>query len=86
MIIRLDSADSANVSISWADLGAATIQSVTYSSNPSLTLTPMGVSGTVSTVRLAGLTHGAMYALEAAATLSTGEILNRNVSVRCFNG
>ena len=28
---------------------------------------------------------GRTYQLEASATLSTGEILNRNVPVRCFN-
>jgi hypothetical protein len=35
---------------------------------------------------MSGMTHGQIYALEATATLSTGETLNRNVSVRAFNG
>lgn len=86
MIIRLDSADSANVSINWTDLGGASLSSVTYAGIAGLTLTPQGISGSTSTVRMAGMVHGQIYALEAAATLSTGEILNRNVSVRCFNG
>lgn len=86
MIIRLDSGDSANVAINWTDLGSATVTSVSYTPVAGLTLTPQGISGTVSTVRMSGMTHGQIYALEAAATLSTGEVLNRNVAVRCFNG
>jgi hypothetical protein len=30
--------------------------------------------------------HGRTYLLEATATLSTGETLNRNVPIRAFNG
>ena len=85
-MIVLDSADSANVSIEWTDLGSATLSAVTYTPIAGLTMTPQGVSGNVSTVRLSGLVHGRTYQLEASATLSTGEILNRNVPVRCFNG
>ena len=85
-MIVLDSADSANVSIEWTDLGSATLSAVTYTPIAGLTMTPQGVSGNVSTVRLSGLVHGRTYQLEATATLSTGEILNRNVPVRCFNG
>jgi hypothetical protein len=86
MIIHLDSADSANVSINWTDLGNATVASVSYTPISGLTLTPQGVTGAVSTVRISGMTHGQIYALEATATLSTGETLNRNVSIRAFNG
>jgi|NOAtaT_6_FD_contig_81_1126331_length_867_multi_2_in_0_out_0_2 hypothetical protein len=86
MIIHLDSADSANVSINWTDLGNATVASVSYTPISGLTLTPQGVTGSVSTVRISGMTHGQIYALEATATLSTGETLNRNVSIRAFNG
>lgn len=86
MIIHLDSADSANVSINWTDLGNATVASVSYTPITGLTLTPQGVTGSVSTVRISGMTHGQIYALEATVTLSTGETLNRNVSIRAFNG
>ena len=86
MIIHLDPNDSANVSISWTDLGNATLSSVSYTPISGLTLTSMGVSGNVSTVRVSGMTHGQIYALEATATLSTGETLNRNISIRAFNG
>lgn len=86
MVIRLDPGDSANVSITWTDLGSATIASVAYTPITGVTLTPQGITGDVSIVRVSGLQHGLIYAIEAQATLSTGEALNRNVTVRCFNG
>jgi hypothetical protein len=85
-IVRLDPSDSANVAITWSGLGAATISSVAYTAIPGVTLTPQGVNGSVSTVRVSGLVHGRTYQLEATATLSTGETLNRNVPIRAFNG
>lgn len=85
-MLVFDSADSANASIDWGGLGNATIASVSYTPIAGVTMTPQGINGTVSTVRLSGLVHGRTYQLEASATLSTGEILNRNVPVRCFNG
>jgi hypothetical protein len=86
MIARLDPSDSANVSIQWTELGSASVVSVSYTPVSGLTLTAQGISGSISTVRMSGMTHGQIYALEATATLSTGETLNRNVSVRAFNG
>jgi hypothetical protein len=85
-MINLDPNDSANVSITWTDLGNATLASVAYTAIPGVTLTPQGVNGSVSTVRVSGLVHGRTYQLEATATLSTGETLNRNVPIRAFNG
>jgi hypothetical protein len=85
-MINLDPNDSANVSITWTDLGNATLASVAYTAISGVTLTPQGVSGSVSTVRVSGLVHGRTYQLEATATLSTGETLNRNVPIRAFNG
>ena len=85
-MLVFDSADSANASIDWGGLGSATLSSVAYTAIAGVTMTPQGINGTVSTVRLSGLVHGRTYQLEASATLSTGEILNRNVPVRAFNG
>lgn len=85
-IINLDPGDSANVSIEWGDLGNATLVSVTYNAIAGLTLTSQGINGAISTVRVSGVVHGRTYQLEAVATLSTGEVLNRNVCVRAFNG
>jgi hypothetical protein len=89
-MIILDPADTANASIEWSDLGNATIVSVAYTPIAGVTLTPQGVtgtgSGTVSTVRVSGMVHGRTYQIEATATLSTGETLNRNIAIMAFNG
>lgn len=85
-MITLDPADAANVSINWTDLGSATLVSVAYTAIPGVTLTSQGVAGATSTVRVSGLVHGRTYQLEATATLSTGETLNRNIPIRAFNG
>lgn len=85
-MIILDPADTANVSIEWTDLGNASVLSVAYTPIAGVTLTPQGVSGAVSTVRVSGLVHGRTYQLEATATLNTGETLNRNIPIVAFNG
>lgn len=86
MVIVLDSADSADLVVSWEDIGSATISDVTYAPIAGVTLAPGAIVGATSKVRLSGLLHGRTYQIEAQATLSTGEILNRNLAVRAFNG
>jgi hypothetical protein len=85
-MIILDPADTANASIEWSDLGNATIVSVAYTPIAGVTLTPQGINGAVSTVRVSGMVHGRTYQIEATATLSTGETLNRNIAIMAFNG
>lgn len=86
MVIVLDPLDSANVPIEFVDIGSATIVSVTYSPIPGLTLTPISVSGNVVTVRVGGVAHGRAYQVEAQIALSSGETLNRNVTILGMNG
>jgi hypothetical protein len=85
-VIVLDPGDEANVSIVWENLGVGSVVSVTYQPITGLTLTPQSVANNISTVRIAGVAHGHTYQLEASATLNTGEILNRNIPIRGFNG
>lgn len=85
-MITLDPADTANVSIEWTDLGSGQVVSVAYTPIAGVTLTPQGINGAVSTVRVSGLVHGRTYQLEATATLNTGETLNRNIPIVAFNG
>lgn len=85
-MITLDPADAANVTIDWSDLGSAQLVSVSYTPISGVTLTPQGINGAVSIVRVSGLVHGRTYQLEATATLNTGETLNRNIPIMAFNG
>jgi hypothetical protein len=85
-VIVLDPGDSANISIQWQNLGVGSVSSVSYAPITGLTITPQSVINNVSTVRLSGLKNGATYQLEASATLNTGEVLNRNIPIRGFNG
>ena len=86
MVVVLDPSDSADLVISWDDIGSATLSSVTYPAIAGLTLQAGTIVGATSRVRVSGLAHGRTYQIEAQATLSTGEILNRNIAVRAFNG
>jgi hypothetical protein len=85
-VIVLDTSDNANVSILWENLGVGSVATVTYTPITGLTITPQSVINNVSTVRITGVKHGMTYQLEASATLNTGEVLNRNVPIRGFNG
>jgi hypothetical protein len=40
----------------------------------------------LSQVKVRGAQHGALYMIEAQATLTNTEIVNRQFPVRCFNG
>lgn len=85
-MIVLDPSDTVNVTVTWDNLGTATILSVTYSAPVGLAVTNMGNTTTTSTFRVSGLVHGLTYQIEAQASLSSGETLNRNIPVRGFNG
>ena len=85
-VIVLAPGDEANVSIVWENVGAGSVVSVNYHAITGLTLTPQSIVENISTVRISGVEHGKTYQLKASATLSTSEILNRNIPIRGFNG
>lgn len=85
-MIVLDPSDVVNVTITWENLGVATIASVAYTAPAGLTVTGQGNTSTTSAFRISGMAHGLTYQVEAQATLSSGETLNRNVPIRAFNG
>lgn len=85
-MIVLDPSDVVNVTITWENLGVATIASVAYTAPAGLTVTGQGNTSTTSSFRISGMAHGLTYQVEAQATLSSGETLNRNVPIRAFNG
>jgi hypothetical protein len=85
-IVQFEPSDNANIAVTWSGLGAATISSMTYAPITGLTITGQSISGSTTTVRVSGASHGTMYHLDCAATLSTGETVSRTVALRCFNG
>ena len=88
-MIVLDPADNVNVTVTWTNLGPGSehhIAAMTYSAPAGLTITPQGFTNTTSSFRVTGLVHGLTYQIEAQATLASGEVLNRNIPIRAFNG
>lgn len=88
-IALVDPGDNASITIDWSDgIGTAALASVAHSLPSGLTLVSQSTdteAGT-SAFRFTGWQHGQTYSVECVATLDTGEVLNRNLTVRCFNG
>jgi hypothetical protein len=88
-ITMLDPSDDAVVTVEWNGLGTATIASVSYALPSPLTYSNAGynnlLSPPISTLQVTGVEHGGMYLCEAQATLSTGEVLNRQFTIRGWN-
>lgn len=83
-----DPSDSALYTFNWADAlpSAVTVTAVTHTVPSPLTKVSEAFTTTTSTVKISGGVHGAMYLIEAQATLSNGESLNRQFPLRVFNG
>ena len=91
MIPLADPGDNAFYTVSFADLNGATIDSAVATVPTPLTqvgnlaLDNVADPPTV-TIRIQGAAHGNTYHVEIAATLSTGETINRGFPLVCFNG
>lgn len=88
-IVLLDPSDNALITIDWTDVlsGSVTLSSVTHTvPSPLSKGTESTNTGTgQSQVRVSGAVHGAMYMIEAQATLSNGDVINRQFPVRGWN-
>jgi len=88
-IVLLDPSDNTLITIDWADVLASgiTLSSVTHTvPSPLAKGTETTNSGTgQSQVKVSGAVHGAMYMVEAQATLSNGDVVNRQFPVRGWN-
>jgi hypothetical protein len=80
--------DSGNYTAEWEDAvpSGGSIASVVHTVPDGLTKVSEGVDGTTSTVRISGGVHGRTYMVQAAATMSTGEVINRPLVLTVFNG
>lgn len=76
--------DSIDYSMTWSNLGAATVSSVAHSvdATSGLVIVSESATTTTSTVRLSGATHGHTYNVKGTATLSTGRTLVRTFPLR----
>ena len=83
----IDPGDNAYFQMDWSDaLGTGvTITSATHTVPSPLVRESQSYNDTTSTVRISGAVHGVLYMIEGAATLSTGEVLNRQFPVRGWN-
>lgn len=88
MIPLIDPGDDATFQMDWSDALAdgVTLSSVSHSVPAPLVKVTETTSSPMSYVRVSGAQHGQTYLVEASATLSTGEVLNRQFPLRCFNG
>ena len=80
--------DSGQYTAEWLDAipEGGTMTAVVHTVPTGLTKVSEGIAGTTSTVRISGGTHGRTYQVMAAATMSTGEIINRPLVLTVFNG
>lgn len=85
----IDPSDQATFTIDWSNVvGSATLGTVTHAVPSPLTKVAESTdtSAKTSSVRISGATHGQTYLVEGQTTLSTGEVINRQFPLRCFNG
>lgn len=88
-MILFDPGDSAVVTFDWSDVlpstsPETTVSSVTHSVT-GLTLVSESNTTTTSSVKISGAAHGGLYMVEGSATLSNGEVINRQFPIRGFN-
>lgn len=84
----IDPGDNVRFDLDWTDEldDGVTLSAVTHTVPSPLTKVSESVTSSNSYVRISGAVHGYTYLIEASATLSTGETLNRQFPLRCFNG
>ena len=86
-IILLDPSDNAFVTFDWADVlpAGVTINSASHTVDAPLVKGTETSTASTSMVKVSGAVHGAMYAIAGQATLSNGEVINRQFPVRGWN-
>lgn len=86
-LVILDPGDSAVMTIDWSDVLAegVTLSSVTHSVDSPLSIVSEAATTTTSSAKITGAVHGGLYMFAGAATLSNGEVINRQFPVRGWN-
>lgn len=86
-IILFDPSDSAVVTFDWTDVlpSATTVSSATHTVPSPLTKVSESNTTNTSSVKISGAVHGGRYMVEGQATLSNGEVLNRQFEIKGWN-
>lgn len=81
--------DSASIPLDWSDVlgDSLTLSSVTHTLPAGLTKVSESTdtANGLSQVTVSGATHGQLYHIQAAATLSDGQVVTRVIPARAFN-
>lgn len=86
-MILFDPSDNALVTFDWSDVlpEAVTVTGAVHTLPSPLVKGTESYTSSTSTVKVSGAQHGAMYMVEGQATLSNGEVLNRQFPIRGWN-
>ncbi len=86
-MILFDPSDNALVTFDWTDVlpGSVTVASVVHTVPSPLVKGTESTSSPTSSVKISGAVHGGMYMVEGQATLSNGEVINRQFPIRGWN-
>lgn len=88
-IAIISSGDVTIIPLDWSDLPEGiTIGQVSHSVPSPLVKVAEATDEAekVSQVKVSGAVHGGVYTIIASTTLTNGEVVNRPIPVRCFNG
>ena len=86
-ILLFDPSDDAIVTFNWADVlpSGVTVSSVTHTVDSPLVKGAESNTTTTSSVKVSGALHGGLYMVTGSATLSNGEVINRQFPIRGWN-
>jgi hypothetical protein len=86
-MILFDPGDDAVVTFDWSDVlpAGVTVASVVHAVDSPLVKGAESNTTTTSSVKLSGAAHCGLYMVTGAATLSNGEVLNRQFPIRGWN-
>lgn len=86
-MITFDPGDQAIVTFDWTDVlpASVTVSAVTHAVDSTLTIVSESSTTTTSSVKLSGAVHGGLYMVSGSATLTNGEVINRQFPIRGWN-
>lgn len=86
-MILCDPGDSVIVTFDWSDVlpTSVTVSSATHSIDTPMTKVSESSTSTTSAVKVSGAVHGTICMVTGIATLSNGEVVNRQFPVRGWN-